>query len=48
MASKIAQVARQVVFQVVLWAVTAWLLYPLIVLDSVTFTSCALPGVSTV
>jgi len=32
-----AQVARQAVFQVVLWAVTAWLLYPLIVLDSVTF-----------
>jgi len=32
-----AQLVRQVVFQVILWAVTAWLLYPLIVLDSVTF-----------
>jgi hypothetical protein len=31
------QVAGKVAFQVALWTVTAWLLYPLVVLDSVTF-----------
>jgi len=31
------QIARQVIFQVILWGGAAWLLYPLITLDAVTF-----------
>lgn len=32
-----SRIGRAAAFQVALWLVTAWLLYPLIVLDTVTF-----------
>ncbi len=32
-----SRIGREAAFQITLWLVTAWLLYPLIVLDTVTF-----------
>jgi hypothetical protein len=34
-----ARWGRDALFQIVLWLVTAWLLYPLIVLETVTFSN---------
>jgi hypothetical protein len=33
----VLRLSRDAIFQIVLWLVTAWLLYPLVALDTVTF-----------